>query len=225
MGRGGGGATYQSHVSRMHQSLRRISRSNSGMCPETGSWWMPDGGQRAGRARVDGQRAPTQFLRFSDGDAEDVPALDEAGLGLVPVARVQQGLDVEEMVIADRDDAVQLAGGIVVLFGELLRRLAQIVLELAAQLDVGVLGGTGANHEEKTSPLKAEGLGAGPRGPPIAVVVEEGGGVNDVVVVVDVVEEVLHERVWACQRGKTRRRRGCRAHQCRAGEAEAGARG
>lgn len=148
----------------------------------------------------------TQLLCFPDGGTQDVPALDKAGLGLVPVAGVQQGLNVQQVVVADGDDAVQLAGGIVVLCSKLLRRRAQVLLELSLQLGVSVLGGAGADHEEETSPLKAEGLAGRAHGPPVAVFLEEGGRVDDVVVVVDIVQEVLNERVWTRQRAKSRRR-------------------
>ncbi|KAJ6441178.1 C6 transcription factor [Purpureocillium lavendulum] len=149
-----------------------------------------------GHGPGDGLAVDVELLGLADGGAEDVPRLDEARLRLVPVARVQQRLHVEQVVVADGDDAVQLARRAVVRLGEPLRRLAQVRLELVLQLRVRVLRRARAHHEQQARPLQAERPVVGAQRPPAAVLVEEGWGVDDVVVVVDVVEEVLDERVW-----------------------------
>ena len=108
---------------------------------------------------------------------------------------MQQRLDVEQVVVADGDDAVQLAVGVVVGLGQALRRLAEVGLELLLQVGVGVLRRARAHDEQQARPLQAERAVVGAQRPPVAVLVEERGRVDDVVVVVDVVEKVLDERV------------------------------
>jgi acetylglutamate kinase len=116
---------------------------------------------------------------------------------------MQQVLHRKHMVLPNRDDAMQLAGSVVIAVRQVADGRAEILLESGSQGGIGVLGSAGAHHQQETCPLHADRAGAAIAGvseallPPEVVFLEEVGGVDDVVVEVDVVEEVLDEGVWA----------------------------
>ena len=142
---------------------------------------------------VQGGGLHTELARLEDGGAEDVPCLEEPGFGLVPVARVQQALDVGGVVAADGDNAGQLARGIEELLRQLVGREARGLLQLPLQPLVGVLDAAGTDGGEQTRVLEGEGAGLGAPLPPDVIEAQEVGRIDDVVVVVDVMDEAVDE--------------------------------
>lgn len=110
---------------------------------------------------------------------------------------MQQLLDIDEVTVSEGNSAAQLPGGLVVLFGQSLGGNAEVKFEFSSEFEIGVLQGTGTNHQEKAGPLDAQGSVRGPVCPPLVVLVQERRRIDDVVVVVGIVEEVLHQRVFS----------------------------
>ena len=75
-----------------------------------------------------------------------MPALNESGFGLEPIARVQQLLNIDKMAVTNGYGTSQLASGFMVLLRQSLDGIAEINLKLPLQINIGVLGGTCADH-------------------------------------------------------------------------------
>lgn len=73
-------------------------------------------------------------MSLSNRRVQDMPTLDKPSLGLEPVARMQELLHAEDMVVADGNHGVQLPGGIVIHLSQLLDRLSEIQLKLPLQV-------------------------------------------------------------------------------------------
>lgn len=68
-----------------------------------------------------------------------MPAFNKAHFTLVPVARMQQRLHVEQVAVSDRYDSIQLAASIVVAISQRLHRLGKIFFEPLLKLRIRVL--------------------------------------------------------------------------------------
>jgi|SRR5688572_19284898 hypothetical protein len=99
------------------------------------------------------------------------------------------------MVVAYRYDTIQLSTSIVIALSQRLHGFGKVFLEPSLKLNICVLARAGTDHDEQTSPLDAERLVCDSVFPPGLVLFEKIWGVDDVVMIVDIVEEVLHERV------------------------------
>lgn len=84
---------------------------------------------------------------------------------------MQQLLDIDEVTVAERNGAAQLAGGLVVLFGQSLGGNAEVKFEFSSEFEIRVLRGTGTNHQEKAGPLNAQRSVRGPVYPPLMVLI------------------------------------------------------
>lgn len=131
-----------------------------------------------------------QLLRLANRRIQYMPTLHELRLALIPITRMQQALHIQQMRVPHGKSAVKIPGRRVVRLRELLRALTQVAGKLLLQVLGDVLGGAGADLQEETGPLEAEGPAGGAVIPPVVVFLEEGVGVDDVVVVVDVGNEV-----------------------------------
>lgn len=59
-----------------------------------------------------------------------------------------------------------------------------------------MLSSAGADHDQQDSPLQRESLITRSAVPPSLILLEKGGWIDDVVMVVDGVEEALNKGVW-----------------------------
>ena len=96
--------------------------------------------------------------------------------------------------MADRDHAVQLAGNIMIALAQPLSIFIQLQ-QLRLKLGAGVLNGAGAYHHQKACVLKPQRSMSIPVVPPRFIIREEPCRIDDVVVVVDIVEEILHNGI------------------------------
>ncbi|EXX76602.1 hypothetical protein RirG_031640 [Rhizophagus irregularis DAOM 197198w] len=82
---------------------------------------------------------------------------------------MQKVLYVEDMVAANGDDGVELAGSIVIFVGETIDGLAEFYFESSLQVGICILGRAGAYHEQETGPLEAKRLRSEAGDPPLAI--------------------------------------------------------
>lgn len=106
-------------------------------------------------------------------------------------------LNIGEVTESYRKGTAKCASRLVVLLSQPLNVVAEIDLELSLQIHICILRCTGADHEEKTSPLYAQRLVFGAASPPKLILFQERLRVDDVVMKVDIVEEILDKNI--CQ--------------------------
>lgn len=128
-----------------------------------------------------------------------MPAFNEPGLRLEPVTRVDQVLDVLEVSVPGWDDVSELLCRGLKAVRQGLRRLAEVGFQLFLGFGIEILRGTRADDQEETRPGQVQRLLGSALDPPCAVLFEEGGRINDVVVEVDVVFECSDEQIWSSQ--------------------------
>lgn len=99
---------------------------------------------------------------------------------------------VEDVVAADGDNRVEFAGGVVVSVGEAIDRLAELHFQLSLQARVCILSRASAYHEQEAGPLQTKWLGGEAGHPPLAIFLQKGRRVNNIVMIINAGEEVLH---------------------------------
>lgn len=77
-----------------------------------------------------------------------------------------------------------------------MNRFAEFELQLSFQVGFGVLCRASANHQQETGPLEAEWAGIEARQPPVSVFLQKARRIDDIVMIIDAGEEILHERIW-----------------------------
>lgn len=102
-----------------------------------------------------------------------MPALDKTSLRLEPVARVQELLDVDKVAVANGDGAPQLTSSFMILLRQSLDGITKVDFKLPLQVNVSVLRGACADHEEECGPLNAYGPVVATGSPPLLILFQK----------------------------------------------------
>lgn len=137
-----------------------------------------------------------ELLGLKNSLVKNVPSFDKAGLGLVPVTGMDQALNIHHVIVADRDDAGQLADCCMNLVRDRMDGLSVLGNYLFFQVVGSVLNAARADHGEETGILQGDGIVVVETIPPDVVFLQENGRIYNVVVKVDVIDEELDEVVW-----------------------------
>ena len=111
-----------------------------------------------------------ELLGFKNSLVENVPSFDKASLGLVPVAGMNQALNIHHMIVADWDDAGQLSDCGMHLVRDGLNGFSILGNYGRFQVVRDMLNGTRADHGEETSVLQGNRFVVGTTLPPDVIV-------------------------------------------------------